>query len=161
IKAGNLTVRQVGNTEDIQPFDVTTAMMEDLVLLITEEQGRLTALLKYNAELYEETTMSRMMQHFQILLENVVIHPPCPLSTLPLITQEEQLKLLGEWNTTPGSYAQDTCIQYLFEDQVQKIPDAIAITFQDEQYSYQEVNLRANQIAHHLQKLGVDAETLV
>jgi amino acid adenylation domain-containing protein len=80
---------------------------------------------------------------------------------LPLLTEGERHQLLIEWNDTHRDYPKDKCIHELFEEQVEKTPDAIAVVFEDQQLTYRELNTRANQLAHYLQRLGVGPESLV
>ena len=83
------------------------------------------------------------------------------LSEIPLLTDAEKHQLLVEWNDTRIDYPSDKCIYELFETQVAKTPDAIAVVFANQQLTYRELNSRANQLAHYLRKLGVGPETLV
>jgi amino acid adenylation domain-containing protein len=83
------------------------------------------------------------------------------LSDLPLLSADERQQLLVEWNDTEADYPVDACIHQLFEAQVERTPDAIAVVFEDEQITYQELNSRSNKIARYLQKLGVGSEVLV
>ena len=69
--------------------------------------------------------------------------------------------MLVEWNDTAADYPKDKCIHELFEEQVEKTPDAIAVEFDGQQLTYRELNSRANQLAHHLIGLGVGPEKLV
>ena len=102
-----------------------------------------------------------MTSHFQSLREGIVTNPNQALSEIPLLTDAEKHQLLVEWNDTRIDYPSDKCIHELFEAQVAKTPDAIAVVFADQQLTYRELNSRANQLAHYLRKLGVGPETLV
>lgn len=82
-------------------------------------------------------------------------------SELPLLTEQERYQLLVEWNSTQANYPRHTCIQQLFAAQVEQTPKAVAVAFEDKQLTYQELNVRANQLAHYLQSLGVGPEVLV
>ncbi|MEA2176285.1 MAG: hypothetical protein QOD00_3877, partial [Blastocatellia bacterium] len=84
-----------------------------------------------------------------------------PINTLPLLSATERQQLLIEWNHTSKEYPQDICLHQLFEAQVERTPDATALIFEDQELSYQELNERANQLAHYLQEMGVGAEVLV
>ena len=88
-------------------------------------------------------------------------NPQKRISQLPLLTASEQQQLLVEWNDTRVDYPQDQCIHQLFEEQVERTPDAVAVVFEDQQLTYSELNCRANQLAHYLRSLGVGAEVLV
>ncbi|MBD2559797.1 MULTISPECIES: non-ribosomal peptide synthetase [Nostoc] len=115
----------------------------------------------YDCQRFDADTITRMLGHFGTLLEEMVANPEKRLKDLQLLTQGERHQLLVECNDTQVNYPQDKCIHQLFEDQVERSPDAIALVFEDQQLTYQELNQRANQLAHHLQKLGVRPEVLV
>ncbi|NEP49755.1 MAG: amino acid adenylation domain-containing protein, partial [Moorea sp. SIO3C2] len=133
----------------------------DLTLEITETDSRLSGFFKYNTDLFDEQTIAQMASHLQTLLAGIVTHPEQRLESLPLLTQAEQHQLLVEWNQTTTHYPTDKCIHQLFEEQVEQTPDAIAVVFKEEKLSYQELNIRANQLARYLQSLGVSPEVLV
>lgn len=133
----------------------------DLILEIVQGKEAIFGVLKYNTDLFNASTISRMAGHFQTLLEGIVANPQQTISELPLLTESERYQLLVEWNDTQADFPQDKCIHQLFEKQVEKTPDAIAIVFEDQQLTYRELNARANQLAHYLQTLGVKPETLV
>ena len=106
---------------------------------------------QYNTDLFDGSTIARMAGHFQNLLEGIVANPHQRLSQLPLLTPAERHQLLVELNNTKS----DKCVHQLFEAQVELTPDAVAVVFEDPQLTYRELNAKANQLAHHLQKLGV------
>ncbi|WP_335214005.1 amino acid adenylation domain-containing protein [Nostoc sp.] len=132
----------------------------DLTLYMTETAEGLVGTLEYNSDLFESNTISRMAGHLQTLLSGIVTNPQQHLKDLPLLTQVEQA-LLAEWNHTQVEYPQEKCIHQLFEAQVERTPDAVAVVFEDEQLTYCELNARANQLAHYLRSLGVKPEVLV
>jgi hypothetical protein len=132
----------------------------DLILVMREQDEGLGMVFDYNADLFEASTIARMLGHLEILLEGIVANPDQKISNLPLLTHSEQQKILHECNTDAVPIP-DTCIHQLFESQVQQSPDAIAVVCKDRQLTYKELNNRANQLAHHLQNLGVGSETLV
>jgi amino acid adenylation domain-containing protein len=121
----------------------------------------LSASFEYNTDLFNASTIERIAAHFQILVEGVVRNPDCRISQLPLLTEGEQHQLLYEWNETEATYASDICIHELFERQVELTPGAIALVHEDQRVTYRELNERANQLAHHLQSLGVSPDSLV
>jgi len=141
-------------------FETGTAKF-DLTLSIENTADRLRGVWEYNSDLFDAPSIERMTQHFQILLEGIVANPQQSISQLPLLTQAEQQQLLVEWNNTWAEYPQDKCIHQLFEEQVERSPDSVAVVFEGEQLTYRELNVRANQLAHYLQTLGVRAEVLV
>ncbi|MFN6464051.1 MAG: non-ribosomal peptide synthetase [Nostoc sp. DedVER02] len=133
----------------------------DLNLMVMEAQGVLQLCWQYNTDLFEASTIMRMAGHFVTLLEGIVANPQEQIWQLPLLTEIEQQQLLVEWNDTGVDYLQDKCIHQLFEEQVNSTPDAIAVVFENQQLTYQQLNCRANQLAHYLQSLGVGENVLV
>ena len=115
----------------------------------------------YNTDLFEAETISRMVSHYENLLSAAVETTEQPISQLPLMTEPELDQILVEWNNTKTDYPNDKCIHQLFEEQVEKTPDAVAVVFEEQKLTYSQLNSKANQLAHYLQKLGVSPETLV
>ncbi len=132
----------------------------DLTLFALEEPQGLKFICEYNTALFNLDRIERMLGHFQILLEGVVADPDCRISELPLLTAEER-RLLIELNTTSVADPGDVLLHELFEAQVQRNPDAVAVEYEADRLSYRELNQRANQLAHHLQSLGVGPEAMV
>ena len=133
----------------------------DLSLNLEERAEGIIGSLEYNIDLFEAATIERMIGHWQTLLEGIVADPNQPITSLPLLTQAERQQLLGEWNATQADYPQNLCLPHLFEQQVEDSPGAAAVVFEDERLTYRQLNERANQLAHHLRKLGVGPETVV
>ncbi|BAZ08945.1 amino acid adenylation domain protein [Calothrix sp. NIES-4071] len=146
----------------VSPLAVETGMARtDLVLCVEKTASGLIGELEYNTDLFDDVTIARMVGHFQTLLESIVANPDQQISELPILTEVEYHQLLVEWNNTKTKYLQYKCIDQLFEEQVERSPDAIAVVFEEEQLTYRELNARANQLAHYLQTLGVGSEVLV
>jgi len=134
----------------------------DLALQISEtEDGRTEAALIYNTDLFDAAAITRMLRQFQVLLEAAAADPDRHVLELPLLNPEERHQLLAEWNDTKTGYSRHLCIHQLFEAQVEQTPNAIAVSLEDRQLTYEELNRRANQLAHHLRSLGVGPEVLV
>ncbi|WP_442935957.1 non-ribosomal peptide synthase/polyketide synthase [Nostoc sp.] len=133
----------------------------DLTLGIENTNTGLVGWWEYNTDLFDSSTIERMTGHFVTLLESIVANPQERISQLPMLTASEQQQLLVEWNDTSVDYPQDKCIHQLFEEQVERTPDAVAVVFENQQLTYHELNCRANQLAHYLQSLGVSADVLV
>ncbi|HET6262476.1 MAG TPA: amino acid adenylation domain-containing protein, partial [Chloroflexia bacterium] len=133
----------------------------DLSLDMQNDEEGLHGVLEYNLDLFDPSTITRMLGHFQALLEGIVANPNRRVSELPLLTQEERHTLLVEWNDTHRDYPQDLCIHQLFEEQVKRTPDEVAVVFGQEQVTYSELNSRANKLARHLRRVGVEPEVLV
>ncbi|MEJ6486183.1 amino acid adenylation domain-containing protein [Nostoc punctiforme UO1] len=133
----------------------------DLTLDLEETPYGIKGWLEYNTDLFDPETIQRMAGHFQTLLAGIIANPEQHLSDLPLLTVPEKHQILEQWNSTQTEYPQDKSIHQLFEAQVEKTPDANALIFQDKQLTYRQLNQRANQLAHYLQKLGVQPEVRV
>lgn len=131
----------------------------DLTLYVTEIDSGLALWLEYNTDLFESDTIQRMLGHFETLLEGVVANPNAQISDLPLLTETEQ-KQLCDWNQTATSYRGE-CVHELFESQVARTPHKIAVVFEDETLSYEQLNARANQLAHYLKTRGIGPGELV
>ncbi|WP_424101436.1 amino acid adenylation domain-containing protein [Moorena producens] len=133
----------------------------DLELHLWPEGEEIKGLCAYNRDLFEAETISRMVSHYENLLSAAVETTERPISKLPLMKEAELEQILVEWNNTKIDYPTDKCIHQLFEAQVEKTPDAVAVVFEEEKLTYSELNNQANQLAHYLQKLGVRSEVLV
>jgi amino acid adenylation domain-containing protein len=133
----------------------------ELTLALEEREEGIQGSLEYNADLFTAETISRLLGHWQTLLEGVVLAPHALISELPLLSEEERRCLLVEWNTTQVALPRQGCLQDLFEQQVQRTPDAIALVDEEQQLTYAQFNRRANQLAHHLRKRGIGPDALV
>jgi amino acid adenylation domain-containing protein len=133
----------------------------DLSLFVWEDAGEVHAAADYRTDLFEAATIQRMLGHFHILVEGIVSNPEQRLSDLPILTKAEREQLLIEWKGIRTDYPRESCIHRLFEEQVERTPDAVAVAFDDQRLTYSELDLRSNQLAHHLRKHGVGPEVLV
>jgi amino acid adenylation domain-containing protein len=146
----------------ISPFEIGEVMAKDDLLLSMEETDTgLKGGLVYKSDLFDPATIQRMVQHFQNLLENIVANPQQHIHQLPLLNSTEQNQLLLDWNQTTADYPEEQTFHQLFEAQVARTPEAIAVVFQDQQLTYQQLNTHANIWARHLVEQGVQAETIV
>ena len=133
----------------------------DVALKIVRQETSLLINFQYNRDLYDVSTISRMVEHWQTLTASAVTTPELSISELPLLTEAEREELLTQWNQTQVKYPTDKNIYQLFEAQVKQNKDAIAVVFEGKQLTYQELNQKANQLAHYLQTLGVKPEVKV
>ncbi|MFN6237853.1 MAG: amino acid adenylation domain-containing protein, partial [Microcystis sp.] len=143
-----------------QPLEFKTAKF-DLSLSIQVKEAGLTAIWEYNTDLFDKSTIERLSGHFVNLLTGIIANPEQAISQLPLLTESETNQLLIEWNNTQVDYPEYKCIHQLFEEQVKRTPEAVAVVYSEQQLTYNELNCRANQLAHYLQSLGVKPEQLV
>ncbi len=146
----------------------------DLSLELEEEADRLLGRLKYNLDLFDEATIARMVNHFVVLLQGIVAQPDQAVLHLPMLTPSEHQQIVHEWNATTVDFGPPQTIHALFEQQVARTPDALAVISPKsaavnpmhpltaaDSLTYAELNARANQLAHYLRQAGVRPETPV
>jgi aspartate racemase len=153
VTLAGLTIKHMPVVSDTAKFDLT--------LFVSETATGLNCRFEYNTDLFEESTVARMLGHFETLLEGIVRDPEGRISQFPLLTPAERIQQLTEWNATRTDYPRDECIQQVFERQVKQTPNSIAVVFKDRQLSYVELDRRANQLAHRLRRLGVGPDKIV
>jgi amino acid adenylation domain-containing protein len=115
----------------------------------------------YDSRCFDDHTITRMLGHLETLLQGIISAPQCRLADLPLLTDAERYQLLVQWNDTAREYPQDRPVHELFEVQVERTPEAVALVFEERHLTYRELNRRSNQLAHYLRKRGVSPEVLV
>jgi amino acid adenylation domain-containing protein len=147
LEAGDLTIRY-------REIESTSAKF-DLSLVMWERAGALAGVVLYNTDLFDASTVARMLGHFQTLLVEVAERPQQSIATLPLLPAAERADLLVERNRTEADYPRQASLPALFEAQVARTPNAIAAVFGDQHLSYRELNARVNQLAHYLRTRGV------
>ncbi len=146
----------------VDPLDVEYGTARfDLALDLREQPQGLIGSLEYNTDLFDAATITRMLGHFQTLLECVTADPDQRLSTLSILTETEWQQVLDAWNGKAIQQKRDKCLHELFESQVERAPDAVAVVCEGKRLTYRELNRRANQLANHLRKLGVQPEVPV
>ncbi|HTL59970.1 MAG TPA: amino acid adenylation domain-containing protein [Candidatus Limnocylindrales bacterium] len=151
---GNLKMEVQQVTSDFAKFELTLALKETT-------DHRLLAQVEYDCDLFDEASMARLLGHYERLLHAIIANPAGPLSQLHLLTPLEQQQLLYDWNQTKTEYPQHTCVPALFEAQVARTPGAAAISFDQEEITYAELNARANRLAHYLRRFDVRTGTPV
>jgi amino acid adenylation domain-containing protein/FkbM family methyltransferase len=146
----------------LEAINAGTGMaIADLGLSIEESGGRMFCLIDYHTDLFDNTTIVRIIGHFQCLLEEIVKDPDKPVSNYQFLTKPELHQLLVEWNSTFRDYPQDKCIHELFEAQAEQSPNNVAAVYQQQQLTYDELNRRANQLARYLRDKQVRAGEMV
>jgi amino acid adenylation domain-containing protein len=137
------------------PFEVDTGAAQfDLSLTIETEIAR-KAYLTFNTDLFERQTAERMLGQYKVLLHSALANPAARLSELPMLTAPERTQLLQDWNRTQEDYLQSECFPQMFEGQVERTPDAVALSMGQEALRYGALNARANQLARYLRTLDV------
>jgi len=117
--------------------------------------------ISYDRSRFEVSSIKRILDHFKTVLEAIGSTAELTIDEIQILTAAEQEQILRQWNDTQRVYAGRQCLHELFEEQVTRTPDTIAVSYEDQALTYAELNQRANKLAHHLRKLGVDSEVLV
>ncbi len=146
----------------LQPHSVTTGTEGfDLVVRLWPAEDGLMGHIDYNSDLFSPATAARLAQHYQTLLAGLSANPDTLLSELPLLPPAELHQLLQDWNQSSAEYPQQTCSHELFEAQVLRSPDVVAVQAGTDNLSYAELNARANQLARQLRSMGIGADDVV
>jgi non-ribosomal peptide synthetase component F len=149
-------------TRTIQIDDIRAIERTNYPLTLELAIGqRLSLKLIYDTDRFEREAIERLTGHLGRLLDGMVAEPDRLVSELSLLDAEERQQLLAGWNDPTVSYRQQACLHDLFAAQAARTPDAVAVVFEDQEISYGELERRSNQLAHHLQKLGVGPDTVV
>ncbi|ASS75393.1 hypothetical protein CIG75_10585 [Tumebacillus algifaecis] len=145
----------------VTPQAVYTDEAEFELTLIAEETAEGLALeFNYNTDLFVAATIARMADQFKLLLEGALQTPDEKIAALPLLTPEE-LQLMKSWNSTEKDFPAHLTVQEMFEHQVERDPEALAVEYNGEQLTYGQLNRKANQLARTLRAAGVEADSLV
>ncbi|HEX8852524.1 MAG TPA: condensation domain-containing protein, partial [Pyrinomonadaceae bacterium] len=140
--------------------DTGTAMF-DINLLMEETPQGLSGVITYQTDLFDRSTVERLLGHFVKLLESIADEPDAKLSELPMLTEAEQRHLLADLNDTATDYTRNATLHDLIAAQAARRPEAEALIFRDERLTYADLNARSNQLAHHLRSLGISSDSLV
>ena len=144
-----------------QPVDVERESSQfELTLTLEENSEGMSGGLFYSTDLFEEGTMTRLAEHLQVLLQAIQEQPEQRVSALPLLSKRERQQVLLDWNAS-GEAIAPACIHKLFAEQARRAPEALALVCGEQQLTYGELERRANQLAHWLQRQGVGPEVLV
>ncbi|GAB0068503.1 non-ribosomal peptide synthetase [Pseudomonas syringae] len=156
----NQTRELAGLRLEYQVSDKHTAQF-DLTLDTCERPDGLTAALTYATDLFDASTIERMAGHWRNLLSGMCRDVNQRIADLPLLSVDERQDTLRDWNRDIAVYPSDYCAHQRIETQAERTPLAIALSFGDEQLSYQQLNCRANQLAHKLREQGVGPDVRV
>ncbi|MCX7921060.1 MAG: amino acid adenylation domain-containing protein [Clostridia bacterium] len=134
----------------------------DFWISITDREDMLYGDVEYNADIFNESTIVRFLESYEVLLEDIVSHPKRQISELAVLSPAERHKLLIEWNNTGVDYPQkNVCLHELIEAQVMRTPNAEAVIYENEKLTYEQLNQQANQLANYLVKMGVGPDSLI
>ncbi|HXD33570.1 MAG TPA: amino acid adenylation domain-containing protein [Pyrinomonadaceae bacterium] len=147
---------------EVTALDAATSTAKfDLMLAAREEDDALTCVMEYNTELFKGQTIELMLKQYATLLSKVVARPDELVSNLSLLTADDEREILQSWNDTAAEFPREKTIHQLFEEQVSRTPDAVALVAAHEQVNFAELNKRANQLANYLVRAGLAAEDRV
>ncbi|RKG76773.1 amino acid adenylation domain-containing protein, partial [Corallococcus exercitus] len=133
----------------------------DLTLTLQDSPQGFIGVLEYSSDLFDASTVQRMVGHLGVLLEAIAAKPDSTLASLPLLTAPERQQLLVDWNGPSAEFPRDLCLHDAFAAQALRTPEALAVLCRDEQLTFRELDTRANQLAHRLVKLGVGPDVRV
>ncbi|HVR96549.1 MAG TPA: non-ribosomal peptide synthase/polyketide synthase, partial [Thermoanaerobaculia bacterium] len=148
-----LTLSPVAQTLDTAKFELTLNLREDA--------GEIAGGIEYNTDLFDATTVARLLGHFATLLARIVADPERRLSDLPLLDEPERRQLLVEWNDTRLPLPARGCVHEMVAERARTAPDAVALACGPRVLTYGALNARANRLAHRLRSLGVGPESVV
>ncbi|MCP4662792.1 MAG: AMP-binding protein, partial [bacterium] len=151
VGTSELMLSQVSTSRGTAKFDLS------MFLAAEGTEG----ILEYDLDLFDATTMERLVAHFKRLLAGIVEDPERRLGELPLLSAAERHQLLEAWNDTGAPLPPAAGIDELFAAQVTRTPEAVALVLGEERWSYRELDRRSNRLAHHLRALGVGPDTAV
>ncbi|MEG3130955.1 amino acid adenylation domain-containing protein [Pantoea cypripedii] len=134
----------------------------DLLIEVILRQGQLHANIEFACDLFDHATIAHLAGHFQRVLEGVTRMPDCPIGQLPMLSAAEREQQLITWNATRTDYPDAHAVLHqLIERQVERSPQAVALVYEGGELKYEQVNRRANQLAHYLRQEGIDNGSLV
>jgi amino acid adenylation domain-containing protein len=145
----------------LHELEDTGTTKRDVSLYLMDGREGLRGLIEYDADLFDSGAIRRMTEHFQTLIKSIVANPDKKISELSMLSEEEYRNIIVEWNDTAARCDEHCSIEAVFEEQVERTPEGIAIMFEGESLTYQELNRRANQLAHSLRAFGISRESLV
>jgi len=133
----------------------------DLTLGLREAGDRIVGGVEYATSIYERTTVERYAGYLRRVLAGMVAEESEVVDRLEMMEERERRQVVEEWNETKEEYGREKCVHELFEEQVERSPEAVAVMYEEASLSYGELNRRANQLAHYLRGIGVKAEDRV
>jgi amino acid adenylation domain-containing protein len=133
----------------------------DITISLEMATDGLKGVIEYESALFQRESIERFARHYVALLRHALENVHAPIRALDMLQEDERRQLLVEWNDTETENTSGKCVHELFEEQVARTPDALAVVDEEQQLSYAELNRRANQLAHYLSGAGVETEVLV
>jgi amino acid adenylation domain-containing protein len=147
---------------ELRPEPMATGVSKfDLTLSFIEEGDRLLGRLEYATDLFDRVRIQRMIGHACRLLQGMAANADAMLMDLPMLTEMEAEQVILEWNDTAAPIVRKKCLQQMFEEQVERTPERVAIAHDGEALTYADLNKRANQLARYLRQRGTGPEVRV
>ncbi len=156
VELGDLTVAPMQVDEDAEK-----GIKFDLELHVVEEADKLELQWHYNTSLFETATIQRMADSFDTLINSIIDNTQTTVNDLNLTSETAKSQLITQWNQTDVDYQAELSVHQLIEAQAAQTPDKTAVVFEDTRLSYQELNERANVLAHRLIEQGVGPDQFV
>ncbi len=153
LEAEDLTFKPYHTSYDVEKFDIT--------INAVEENDEINFHLSYATSLYKHETIERMVSHFVNIVKEITKNAEITLKDIEILSKGEKHKLLTEFNDTAADYPRNNTIHELFEEQVKRTPNHIAVVFEDKKLTYRELNERSNSLARVLRKKGVGPDVIV
>ncbi|WP_143152559.1 non-ribosomal peptide synthetase, partial [Clostridium cavendishii] len=146
----------------IKPYNLKNNMAKfDITMIAIEGKDNIYLNLEYAKKLYKKETIERMKEHFLNLVKKIITNRNIKIKDIEIINEDEKKKLLIDFNNTTVKYPSNKTIKELFENQVEKTPDNIAVVFENEEITYRELNDKANSLAMILRDKGVGPDVVV
>ncbi|MGZ4164918.1 MAG: non-ribosomal peptide synthetase, partial [Tumebacillaceae bacterium] len=149
---------------DLEVLSMEDSIFNDFPLVVNfilSGDGQLSLYLEWDATEFGDEQIELIFGYFERTLNAMVSEPTAPLQTCSVLSESQKQQLLVEWNETHSEYTDSLCFHQLFEQQVARTPDAIAVVFEEQKLTYRELNEQANKLAHALQKRGIQPDRLV
>ncbi|HGY55853.1 MAG TPA: amino acid adenylation domain-containing protein [Caldithrix abyssi] len=151
VELPGLTLSQIEPDNPTAKFEITLEMAE-------MHDGSLGGVIEYNSDLFEESSILRLIEHFKSLLNKFARTPDTPISTVRFTEHQEEQLVLEQWNSTQAQYPQEMTVGQLFEKQAALTPQTEAVIYGETRFTFEELNRRANQLAHYLRTLGIKGD---
>jgi amino acid adenylation domain-containing protein/non-ribosomal peptide synthase protein (TIGR01720 family) len=146
----------------LERYDIDMGMSKfDLSLSIEEKDGKFFGALEFSTDLFKTATIYRMINHFLVLIKEIVQLPNQKVSRIPILNEEERKTILVNWNQTGVAIPEDKCLHELIEEQTAWTPNAPAISYQGQLMTYEQLNRRANQLADWLGQFDIGPDKLI
>ncbi|BBB92541.1 MAG TPA: non-ribosomal peptide synthetase [Methylomusa anaerophila] len=151
--------------QEILPFEFVENIHQEgeyeLELEVVEQKDNFLLNFKYNPDLFDASTIERMIEHYKNLVQEVLENSDIPFSEYQYLSQIERNSIFLDWNAAKNDFSTESCIHEIFEEQARKMPDVIAIVFEENYYTYQELDKQSSLLASYLQTCGVCPDCLV